>query len=44
VKYTVREIYCPNVGSTIFVRVKMSVNECTAKLVFNMDSVSVGTA
>jgi len=39
----VKEI-CPNVGSKNFARVKLSVNECTAKLVFNMESVSFGTA
>jgi hypothetical protein len=40
----VRKIYSPTVGVRIFVRVKVSVNECTANLVFNMERVSVGTA
>ena len=43
VKYKVREIYCPPVSIKIFVRVKVSVNELTANLLFNMEGVSVGT-
>jgi len=39
VKYRVREIYCPTVCIRIFVRVKFSVNEHRAKLVFSMESV-----
>jgi hypothetical protein len=39
-----KEIYSPTVGIRNFFRVKMSVNECTANLVFNVEWVNVGTA
>jgi len=40
----VREIYITTVGIKIFVRVNVSLNECTANLVFYMERVSGGTA
>jgi len=43
-KYRVGKIYSLTVGIRIFDRVKMSVNECTANLVFNIERVIVGTA
>ena len=40
--YRVKEIYRANVGSRIFVNVKLSVYRCTDKLVFNVEGISVG--
>jgi len=44
VKYRVGEIYSPTVGVRNFVTVNVSVNECAANIVFDMEWVSFGTA